>query len=273
MRKPYKVSCDVEVLPSHFPIPGMGSVPVNAFVIKSKEPVLVDTGLVPEADDFMEALGSVIDPQDLKWIWLTHTDQDHIGSLHKLVEEVPHLKVITTFLGMGKLGLFAPLPPERAYLLNPGQSINVGDRTLTAVKPPLYDAPETTGCYDSKSGIFFSSDCFGALLSSSSLAQHAADIDAKELGEGQTLWATIDAPWLHNLDEASFARALNNVREMSPKAVLSNHLPPALGMTEQLLATLQAARAASPFVGPDQAGLQEMLAQMTAPQPTVQKAS
>ena len=59
----------------------MGYVPVNSFLIKAKEPVLVDTGLGQDRDQFMKALESVIDPKDLKWIWLTHDDSDHTGSI------------------------------------------------------------------------------------------------------------------------------------------------------------------------------------------------
>ncbi len=261
MESPYKATQDVEVLPSHFPIPGFGIVPVNAFVIKAKEPVLVDTGLAPESDQFMETLRSVIDPQDLKWVWITDTDQDHIGSLHRLLEEAPQVRVITTFLGVGKMSLFAPLPMDRVYLLNPGQFINIGDRTLTAVKPPAFDAPETTGLYDDKSDVFFSSDCFGAILSSPT--QDASDIALKELREGQTLWATVDSPWLHSVDSTVFGKALDTVRELSPSIVLSNHLPPAHGILDQLLKTLAGAPDASVFVGPDQAALEAMLVHMT----------
>ncbi|MCG7755016.1 MBL fold metallo-hydrolase, partial [Flavihumibacter cheonanensis] len=91
---------------------------------------------------------SVIDPEDLRWIWLTHTDFDHIGALHQLLEENPRIRVITTFLGVGIMSLTAPLPMERVFLVNPGQDITVGDRTLTAVKPPVFDNPSTTGFYD-----------------------------------------------------------------------------------------------------------------------------
>jgi len=53
------------MLPAHFPIPGAGFLPVNAFVIKSKEPVLIDTGMGIDCEEFMKALESVIDPRDL----------------------------------------------------------------------------------------------------------------------------------------------------------------------------------------------------------------
>ena len=78
----YKAAADIDVLTSSFPIPGFGSIPINAFVLHGSEPLLVDTGAVVERDEFMTALRSVIDPADLKWIWLTHPDFDHIGALH-----------------------------------------------------------------------------------------------------------------------------------------------------------------------------------------------
>ena len=55
--------------------------------------------------------------------------------------------------------------PTAAGSLTIDTMITVGDRTLSAVKPPAFDNPSTTGFYDDKSGVFFSSDCFGALLS------------------------------------------------------------------------------------------------------------
>jgi hypothetical protein len=75
----------------------------------------------------------------------------------------------------------------------------------------------------------------------------------------------VDSPWLHKVDSAVFAKELNGIREMNPTMVLSSHLPVAPGgMTERLLASLEAALTAQPFVGPDQPALEQMLAQMTA---------
>ena len=62
------------------------------------------------------------------------------------------------------MSLAAPLPMDRVHLVNPGQTIEVGDRALTAVKPPAFDNPVTTGFHDSRSGAFFSADCFGAMF-------------------------------------------------------------------------------------------------------------
>lgn len=257
----YKAAADIEVLTSNFPIPGYGLVPINAFVIKGGEPVLVDTGAGVESEEFIQALRSVIDPRELKWIWLTHTDFDHIGSLQKLLAENTQLRVITTFLGVGIMSLYAPLPLDRVHLVNPGERITVGDRTLTAVKPPAFDNPCTTGFYDDKSGVFFSSDCFGALLSA--VPQNAADLSENDLRNGQIFWATVDSPWLHKVNTDALAKELDGIRKMAPKMILSSHLPAASDeMTERLLESLATVPAAQPFVGPDQASLQMMLKEM-----------
>jgi flavorubredoxin len=259
----YQATPDIEVLTSSFPIPGFGFVPINAFVIKGSEPILVDTGSVVDSAAFLPVLRSVIDPSELRWIWLTHTDFDHTGGLHALLAENPRIKVITTFLGVGIMSLTtAPLPMDRVYLVNPGQKVTLGGHTLAAVKPPVFDNPSTTGFYDETSGVLFSSDCFGALLPA--VPQNAADLADRELRDAQIAWATIDSPWLHKVDRGAFARELDTIRRMAPKMILSSHLPAASGnMLERLLGSLTAAPEAQPFVGPDQAALEQMLKQMT----------
>jgi flavorubredoxin len=258
----YKAAPDVDVVTSTNAITGFGNLAINAFVIHADEPVLVDTGSVVQSDDFMAALRSVIDPGDLRWIWLTHTDFDHIGSLHRLLDENERLRVITSFLGFGIMGLGAPLPMDRVHLVNPGQTVEVGDRTLTAVRPPAFDNPITTGLRDDRSGIFFSADCFGALLDE--VPERAEDLADEELRQGQVFWATVDSSWLHTVDRAAFASELDRIRALQPTMVLSSHLPAARGSSmERLLSALAEVPDAPVFVGPDQAALEQMLAGLT----------
>jgi flavorubredoxin len=258
----YKAAPDVDVVTSTATIAGFGKLAINAFVIHADEPVLVDAGSVVESDDFMTALRSVIDPVDFRWIWLTHTDFDHIGSLQRLLDENERLRVITSFLGVGIMGLSAPLPMERVYLVNPGQTVDVGDRNLRAVRPPAFDNPITTGFQDERSGIFYSSDCFGALLDE--VPESAEDVSDEALHQGQVFWATVDSSWLHKVDRRVFASELDHVRALEPSMVLSSHLPAARGSSvERLLGALAAVPDAPAFVGPDQAALELMLAGVT----------
>jgi flavorubredoxin len=265
----YKALPDIDVLTSSIPIPGYGLVPVNSFVLHGSEPVLVDTGAVIERDEYIGALQSVIDPAELRWIWLTHTDFDHIGALEHLLAENTELRVITTFIGVGIMSLVDGLPVDRVHLLNPGQTVTVGHRTLTAVRPPVFDNPSTVGFHDDSSGALFSSDCFGALLSE--VPERAEDLTEDELRDGQVFWASVDSPWLHVADPAAFAKSLDRMRDTDPTMILSSHLPAAPGtMMDRFLDALASVPTAPPFVGPDQAALEAMLAQMApgSPEPS-----
>jgi len=258
----YKALPDVDVLTTDFPVPGFGLVPINAFVLHGPEPILVDTGPVIESAEFLPALRGVIDPADLTWIWLTHTDFDHIGVLNQLLEENPQLKIITTFLSVGIMTLSSPLPLDRVHVVNPGEQMTLAGRTLNAIRPPTFDNPSTSGFYDEISRILVSSDCFGALLAA--VPHNAMDLSEEELHDGQVFWATVDSPWVHNTDIARFERRLEAIREMEPVMILSSHLPAAPGsLTERMLASLRAAPDSKPFSGLDQAGLEQVMAQMT----------
>jgi flavorubredoxin len=260
METPREVRPGIHILPSHLPLPGFGVLPINAFVIKAQEPVLIDTGLKVDAPAFESALESVIDPEDLKWLWLTHPDQDHVGSLVSLLDRVPGMRLITTYLGYGILSLFTDIPLSRVYFLNPGESLDVGDRTLSAIRPPTFDNPATVALFDSTSRVFFSSDSFGGLLEAP--VEDARDLSDDALFRGQVTWTTVDSPWLHKVNESMFASELDSIRRMEPEMVLSSHLPPAPAMMDKMLKSLAAAPAAQPFVGPNQAALEAMLAQV-----------
>jgi flavorubredoxin len=145
--------------------------------------------------------------------------------------------------------------------VNPGQRVTLGGRTLTALRPPAFDNPVTTGFYDATSKTLFSADCFGALLED--VPERADELSEEALHQGQVFWATVDSPWLHRVDRAVLAGDLDSLRALEPDLVLSSHLPAAPGsMFDRLAASLQAAPDATPFVGPDQAALEAMLAEM-----------
>lgn len=262
MDKHFKASPDVHVLPAHLPLPGAGVLMVNSFILMAKEPVLVDTGLGTDREQFIAAVRAIIDPKELSWIWLTHDDGDHTGSLAQLMELAPKARLVTNALAALRMSTSWPVPLDRVYAVNPGDKIDAGDRTLTAIRPPLFDNPMTTGLFDSKSGTLFTADAFGALLPSA--AEDAADVADEDLERGMVAWGTVDSPWALMVEPPRFDEVLERVRKLAPSMICSTHLPPAKGSTDRLLQILAAVPKADPFVCPDQPAFQQILAAMSA---------
>jgi glyoxylase-like metal-dependent hydrolase (beta-lactamase superfamily II) len=257
-------AADVVAFTDVAPIPGLGFLPVNAYLVQAEQPLLVDSGLPTSRPDFLQTLWSKIEPADLRWIYLTHPDRDHTGSLVEILEAAPAARLITTFLGLGILSLEYQIDLDRIFLLNPGQSLDLGDRGVTAFRPPVYDSPATTGFYDLRTGTCFTSDCFGSPVASVDQAgvDDVSELPADDLLAGQLLWATVDSPWVTSVDRTAFLASLQPLRQLDPSVVLCTHLPPAHAATTQLLDTLGTAPDADPFVGPDQAALEKLLAEL-----------
>lgn len=258
----HRTDQDVTVLSDATEVPGLGFLPVNSFVIHAEQPVVIDTGLSTDDKDFVSWLSSAIDPADVRWIWLTHPDRDHTGGLYDLLEAAPQARVVTTFVGAGILSTERPLPMDRVYFLNPGEQLDVGDRKLSGLRPPLYDNPATVGVVDHRTGALFPSDCFGSPLPTedAALADDVRDVSTDDLRAGQLLWAGIDSPWVHTVDPAKFRATIDPIHRLDPSTIFSTHLPPARGLNPTLLQMLDAAPDAPPFEGPDQAALEALLA-------------
>jgi glyoxylase-like metal-dependent hydrolase (beta-lactamase superfamily II) len=271
MDAPYQPTPDVHVLPTNLRIPGIGVLPINAFVLTAEEPVLIDTGIGIDGDSFLDALASVVDPARLRWIWLTHDDADHTGSIQRVMEAAPDARLVTHAMAALRMSTWWPVPLERVHAIRVGDRVSVGDRTLRAVAPPLYDNPMSTGVLDEATGSLFSVDSFGALLPEAT--EDASEVPHDALAGGMWAWATSDSPWAHLVDRERFTRVLDGVRRLQPTRILSSHLPAASGTSlERFLDVLESVPDAEPALAPDHEQFSHMLAAMLAAGPQLQAA-
>lgn len=265
MDSPYQGAPDVHVFPANLSLPGLGVLPINAYLLMAEEPVLIDTGIGVDTDDFVEAVGSVVDLKELKWVWLTHDDADHTGSIGRVMELAPNARLVTHALSALRMATWWPVPLDRVHAIRFGDQIHVGDRTLTAVAPPLFDNPTSTGVLDGSTGAFFSVDSFGAILPEAT--QDAAEVPPEALAGGMVGWATSDSPWAHVTDRAKFGEVLDRVRRIGPSMIFSSHLPAASGTSmEDFLRVLETVPDAEPFMPPNSEEFVHMIEAMTAEQ-------
>jgi flavorubredoxin len=145
--------------------------------------------------------------------------------------------------------------------VNEGDRLDVGDRTLTAVRPPVFDNPTTRGLFDDRTGVYWSVDSFA--LPVQQPLQDVADIPDGEFEEGELLGGRVVAAWHPCLDDAKFGAYVSEVQSMPIEVIASCHAPAIRGdriaTAFDLLRRLPTMEPWSPFT---QADLEGWLAMM-----------
>src|SRR5690606_12986430 len=103
----------------------------------------------------------LVDPVDVRWIYLSHDDTDHTGNLHQVLGACPNATLVTTSFMAERMSAEGMLPMDRMRWVNEGESFWAGDRELVAVVPPTFDSPTTRGLYDTSTGVYWAADSFG----------------------------------------------------------------------------------------------------------------
>src|SRR5687768_12155537 len=92
----------VQVAPETFLIPNLAAagdvfLPVNSLLIRGDEPIVVDTGAPIHRERWLEQVFSLVDPEDIRWVFLSHEDGDHVGGLDSVLEAAPQATLVTNF--------------------------------------------------------------------------------------------------------------------------------------------------------------------------------
>jgi flavorubredoxin len=246
---------------------GMGPVAtyVNSSVIVGAEPVLIDVGPAVTRRSWMDTTFSLVDPGDVRWIYLSHDDVDHVGNLLQVLDACPSATLVTTWFMVERMSaeFGLDLPMDRMLWLNDGEAFVAGDRALVAHVPPTFDSPTTRGLLDTSTGVYWASDSMGTPV-----PHEVRDIDELDAGfwrDGFLTMQRILSPWHRWLDPARFGAHLDGLRKMGVSTVTSAHGPTLRGAQVHsafnLLGELPHLPAA-PL--PGQADLEAMLASMTA---------
>ena len=225
--EPYQVADETFVIPWHLEAPPVGLFAVNSMVIRGEQPVLVDTGGPANRDEWLDAVWSLVDPQDVRWIFLSHDDRDHAGNLLQVLAACPNATLLTTWFSVGRMAEEWQTPLDRSRFVNEGEQIDVGDRTLTAMRPPVFDNPTTRGLFDDRTGVLWAADTFANPLQEP--IESADDIPDDEFTEGQLFGARLVAPWHQMLDEQKFHAHVDRVESLAIEVAASCHAPAIAG--------------------------------------------
>ncbi len=198
---------------------------INSLVIRGKEPVIVDTGTPANRKQWLEDVFSLVDPVDVKWVYVSHDDVDHSGNLAEVMDACPNANLVCTWAMVERHTNCFEFPLARCRWIDDGESFDVGDRVLAAVRPPYFDSPTTRGLYDATTGVYWAIDTFATPLPSVPM-QELDDIDEEFWHFGMTLFALGGvSPWLTMVDPAKYAQHVDRIQNLDITTVAACHTP------------------------------------------------
>jgi len=238
---------------------------VHSLVIRGAEPVIVDTGCSLVRDAWAAQVFSLVEPEDVKWVFLSHDDHDHVGNVEYVMEMCPNATVVASFSIAGRLGGDVELPIDRMRWVDAGGSFAAGDRTFSLVRPPIFDAPTTRALHDSATGVMWAADAFGSLFPAA--VYDLADMPPDLYDASFALMNGWNTPWLEWVDVERFTAHVEQSRALAPEVIVSAHGPVLRGREIDDAFRRTLALAAQPIAPtPGQETLDQLLAQFaTAP--------
>lgn len=221
--RPEVIAPETFLIPNLAPGPDGLFLPVNSMVIRGREPVIVDTGAPVHRAQWLEKAFAVVEPEDVRWIFLSHDDGDHTGALFDVLERCPKATLVTNFFSVERLAIEKPaLPLSRMRWVEPGGSFDAGDRVLHLFRPPVFDGPTSRGLFDPKSGAMWIVDSFACFT--------PGPLDADEVpqdilaGVMPALNSAI-SPWHAWLEPARYWQHIDAVEALGATTVASAHGP------------------------------------------------
>lgn len=136
----------------------------NSYLIKASEKtVLVDTMYPPKSDEFMTRLEKA-GVTKIDYIVANHGEQDHTGTLPKLIKKYPEAIILTNPKCKEIIQEMLHIEDEKFQVIADGEEISLGDKTLKFIFAPWVHWPDTMFTYVKEDKIIFSCDFLGSHL-------------------------------------------------------------------------------------------------------------
>ena len=134
----------------------------NSYVMKAGDKtVLFETAKAKFFDEYLEKLKELTDVTKIDYLVVSHTEPDHAGSVEKLLEYSPQMKIIATGCAINFLkeivnGDFCSIA------VRDNQRMQIGDKNLRFFFVPNLHWPDTMYTYIEEEQILVTCDSFGS---------------------------------------------------------------------------------------------------------------
>jgi flavorubredoxin len=128
--------------------------PFSAFLIVDEHPLLIDTCGPRQQTAALQAIEHILAGRSLGYIWISHVELPHAGNTPTLKRRYPEAQIITV-AGGENYQLHAL---HNARMVSPGETINLGRRSVEMVDALFVDHGLSQWLYESESKFLFTAD-------------------------------------------------------------------------------------------------------------------
>ena len=132
----------------------------NAYLLSTEKPTVIDTVDMEFGREFVEYLSELIDPNEIQYIVINHTEPDHSGGMAALANRAPNATIVCTEIAVNELKEMYKLHNRNFLVVKDGDTLDIGGKILKFKETPYLHTAETmiTYCVDDK--ILFPCDIF-----------------------------------------------------------------------------------------------------------------
>ncbi|MBU7031247.1 MAG: FprA family A-type flavoprotein [Theionarchaea archaeon] len=139
----------------------------NAYVVKDEKTALIDTVDPTKTHELMAHLAHL--NVSIDFIISNHAEQDHSGSIPAVLEAFHDCRLVTNPKCKTLLMEMLSIPEEKFMIVEDGDTLVLGEKTLEFIMAPWVHWPETMFTYLREEKVLFSCDFLGAHLATSDL--------------------------------------------------------------------------------------------------------
>ncbi len=134
----------------------------NSYLILDEKTALLDMVDASCCGEWEENLKAALAGRRLDYLVISHLEPDHSGSIKRLLELCPEVKLVGNAKTFSMLPQFLDVETEgRSVVVKEGDSLSLGTHRLTFYLALMVHWPEVMVSYESSEKILFSADAFG----------------------------------------------------------------------------------------------------------------
>ncbi len=133
----------------------------NSYLIIDEQVTIVETAKAKFWKEYEAKIRALVDPAQIKYIVLNHTEPDHTGSVSMLLEIAPEATVVAS--GVAIRNMHELLGHSfKHQVVKDGDTLRIGSRTLKFIGAPNLHWPDSIYTWLEPDKLLFTCDSFGA---------------------------------------------------------------------------------------------------------------